>query len=140
MIAFCLDNWQATDFLKKIITNIYNSFIFAEIFTNFQNHSVFFCEFVIHYLIYISWFDNDHLIANYFDSLHSNNNFSSHFLCSDCHEKEIIYHRKRHRNFVQLYFLVFINRNEMHFSFRNARKDNVTNVVFSKISKNDKVH
>ena len=26
VIVFCFDNWQATDFLKEIITNIYNSF------------------------------------------------------------------------------------------------------------------
>ena len=140
VIAFCLDSWQATDFLKEIIMNIYNSFVLAEMFTNFQDRFMFFYKFVIYYSICILWFDSDHSIAKYFNSLHSNNNLSKYSLCSDCHEREIIYHRKRHRNLVQFYILVFINWSEMHFLSRNAKKDNATNVVFSKVSKNVKVN
>ena len=88
MIVFCLDKWQATDFLKEIITNIYNSFILAEILISFRNYFEVFCRFVIHHSIYISWFDSDHSTAKDLDSFHSNNNFSKHFLCSDCHEKK----------------------------------------------------
>ena len=78
VIVFCLDNWQATDFLKEIITNIYNSFILAKILTSFRDHFIFFCRFVIHHSICISWFDNDHSIAKHFNLLHSNNNFLKH--------------------------------------------------------------
>ena len=117
VITFYLDSWQATDLLKEIITNIYNSFILTEIFMSFRNHFIFFYRFMIHHSICILWLDNDHSIIKYLDSFHSNSNLSKHFLCSDCHEKKIIYHRKRHRNLVQFYILVFINRNEMHFSF-----------------------
>ena len=140
MIVFCLNNWQATDFLKEIITNIYNSFVLAEILTSFRDHFVFFCRFVIHHSICISWLDNDHLTAKHLDSFHSNNNFSKHSLCSDCHERRITYHRRRYRNLVQFHILAFISRNEMHFSFRNTKEDNATNAVFSKISKNVKVN
>ena len=140
MIIFCFDNWQATDLLKKIITNIYDSFVLAEIFTSFRNYFMFFCKFVIHHSICISWLDNDHLTAKHFDLFHSNSNFSKHSLCSDYHEKRITYHRKRHYNLVQSYILVFINRNEMHFSSRNARENNAMNVVFNKISKNVKIN
>ena len=140
MIAFCLDNWQATDLLKKIIMNIYNSFVLTEIFTSFRNHFVSFCRFIIHHSICISWFDSDHSTAKYFNSFHSNNNFSKYSLNSDCHKKKIIYYRRRHRNLVEFYILVFINRNEMHFFSRNARENNATNVVFNKINKNVKVN
>ena len=140
IIVFCFDNWQATNLLKKIITNIYNSFVFTEILTSFRNHFVFFYKFVIHHSICILWFNSGHLITKHFNSFHSNNNFSKHFLYSDCHEKKITYHRKRHRNLVQSYILVFISRNKMHFFFRNARKDNATNAVFSKINKNVKIN
>ena len=71
VIVFCSDNWQATDLLKRIITNIYNSFVLAEILTNFRNHFVFFCKFVIHHSICILWFNSDHSIAKHFNSLHS---------------------------------------------------------------------
>ena len=140
MIVFCLDSWQATDLLKKIITNIYNSFVLAEILMSFRDHFVFFCKFMIHHSICNSWFNSGHSTAKHLNSFHSNSNLSKHFLCSDCHEREITYHRRRHRNLVQFYILVFINRNEMYFSFRNAEEDNATNVVFSKISKNVKVN
>ena len=140
MIVFCFDSWQATDFLKEVITNIYNSFVLAEIFTNFWNYFVFVCKSVIHHSIYISWLDSDHSIAKYLDSLHSNNNLSKHSLCSDCHKKEIIYHRRRHCNLVQSYIFVFISRSEMHFFFQNVKENNTTNAVFSKISKNVKVN
>ena len=115
-IVFCFDNWQTTSFLKKVITNIYNSFIFVEIFTNFRDHFMFFCKFVIYYSICISWFDSDHSTTKYLHSFYSNNNFSKHSLYSDYHKK-IIYYRRRYRNLMQSYILVFINRNEMHFSF-----------------------
>ena len=140
LIIFYSDNWQATDFLKKIITNIYNSFVLAEVLTSFQNHFMFFCRFMIHHLICISWFNNDHLTAKHLDSFYSNNNFSKYFLCSDCHEKRITHHWKRYRNLVQFYILAFINRNEMHFSSRNAKENNSTNVVFNKINKNVKIN
>ena len=140
MLIFCFDNWQAIDLLKKIITNIYNSFVFVEIFTSFQNHFVFFWKVVIHHSICISWLDNDHLTAEYLDSFYSNNNFSKHFLCSDCHEKKIIYHRRRHRNFVQSFILAFISWNEIYFFSRNAKENNATNAVFNKISKNVKIN
>ena len=140
MIVFCLDNWQATNLLKKIITNIYNSFVLAEILTSFRNHFMFFCRFVIHHSICISWLNSDHSTAKHFNSFHSNNNISKHSLCSDCHERKIIYHWKRHRNLVQSYILVFINRNKMYFSFRNVKEDNATNVVFNKINKNVKIN
>ena len=71
MITFCLDNWQATNLLKRIIMNIYNFFVLAEIFTSFRNHFVFFCKFVIHYSICISWLDNDHSTAKRHDLFHS---------------------------------------------------------------------
>ena len=122
VITFYLDSWQATDLLKEIITNIYNSFILAEILTSFRDHFMFFCRFTIHHSICISWLNSDHSTAKHLDLFHSNNNFSKHSLYSDCHEKEIIYHRKRHRNLVQSYILVFISRNEMHFFFRNVKK------------------
>ena len=80
VIAFCFDNWQATNLLKKIITNIYNSFVFIEIFTSFWNHFVFFCRFIIHHSIYILWLDNDHSTAKHLDSFHPNSNFSKHSL------------------------------------------------------------
>ena len=140
MIVFCFDSWQATDFLKKIITNIYNFFVFAEILTSFRDHFMFFCKFMIHHSICISWLDSNYSTAKHLDSLHSNNNFSKHFLCFDCHERGIIYHWKRHRNLVQFYILAIISRNEMHFSSRNVREDSATNVVFSKISKNIKIN
>ena len=140
MIVFYLDSWQATDLLKKVITNIYNSFILAKILMSFWDHFVFFCKSMIYHLIYILWFNNDHLIAKHFDSFHSNNNLSKHSLCFDYYEKEIIYHRRRHRNLVQFYILVFISRNEIHFSSRNARKNNATNAVFNKINKNVKIN
>ena len=140
MIVFCFDNWQAIDLLKEIITNIYNSFVLAEILTSFRNHFVFFYKIVIHHSICISWFNNDHSTAKYFDSFHSNNNLLKYSLCSDCHERRITYHRKSHHNLVSFYILVFINRSEMHFSSRNARQDNATNVVFNKINKNIKIN
>ena len=140
MIFFCFDSWQATDFLKRIIMNIYNSFVLAEILVNFRDHSVFFYKFIIHRSICILWLDNNHLTTKYFDSFHSNSNFSKHSLYSDCYERGIIYHRRRYRNLVQFCILVFISRNEMHFFSRNARKNNATNVVFNKISKNVKIN
>ena len=88
MIVFCLDSWQATYFLKVIITNIYNSFVLAEIFTSFQNYFVFFCKFMIYHSICISWIDSNHSTAKYFNSFHWNSNFSKHFLCLDCHKKK----------------------------------------------------
>ena len=139
MIVFYLDNWQATDLLKEIITNIYNSFVFVKIFINFRNHFVFFCRFVIHHSIYILWLDNDLLSAKYFNSFHSNSNLSKHSLCPDCHERKIIYHRRRHRNFMQSYIVVFISWSEIYFFSWNAKEDNATNVVFNKINKNIKV-
>ena len=107
---------------------------------SFQNHFVFFCKFVIHHSICILWLDSDHSTTKHLDSFHLNSNFSKYSLCSDCYKEEIIFHRKRYRNLVQFYILVFISRSEMHFFFRNAKKDNTTNVVFSKISKNIKVN
>ena len=71
VIVFCFDSWQATDLLKKVITNIYNSFVLAEILTSFRDHFVFFCRFVIHPLICISWLDSDHSTAKHFDLFHS---------------------------------------------------------------------
>ena len=71
VIVFCFDNWQATDLLKKIITNIYNSFVLAEILTSFRNHFVFFCRFVIHHSICTSWLDSDHSTAKHLNSFHS---------------------------------------------------------------------
>ena len=100
VIVFCFNNWRATDFLKKIITNIYNFFVLAEIFTSFQNHFISFCRFVIHHSICILWLDSDHSIAEHFDSFHLNNNSLKYFLCFDCHEREITYHWRRHRNLV----------------------------------------
>ena len=135
MIVFCFDNWGATDFLKRIITNIYNSFVLAKFFINFWNHFVFFCRFVIYHSICILWLDSDHLTAKHLDSFHSNNNFSKHALCSDFYERKITYHRKRHCNLVQFYILAFISRSEMHF-----QEENAMNVVFNKISKNVKVN
>ena len=140
MIVFCLDNWQATSFLKKIITNIYSSFVLADILTSFRNHFVFFCKFVIHHSIDISWLDSGHSTAKHLDSLHLNSNFSKHSLCLDCHERKIIYHRRRHRNLVQSYILVFIRWSKMYFFSRNAKEDNATNAVFSKVNKNVKVN
>ena len=140
MIIFYFDSWHATDFLTRIITNIYSSFVFAEILTSFQNHFIFFCKFVIHYSIYISWFNSDHSIAKWFNSLRSNNNFSRHSLYIDCHENEIIYHWKRHRNLLQFYILVFITWSEIHFFFRNARENNTTNTIFNKVNKNVKIN
>ena len=140
MIIFCFDNWQATDLLKEVIMNIYNSFILIEIFTSFRSHFISFCRFMIHHSICISWLDSGHSTAKHFNLFHSNNNFSKHLSCSDCNKKGITYHRKRHRNLVQSYILVFISRNEIYFSSRNAKKDNATNAVFSKISKNVKVN
>ena len=49
---------------------------------------MFFCRFLIHYLICISWFNSDHSTAKHFNSFHSNSNLSKHFLCSDCREKK----------------------------------------------------
>ena len=95
---------------------------------------------MIHHSICISWLNSDHSTAKHFDSFHLNSNLSKYFLYSDCHEKEIIYHRKRHRNLVQSYILVFISRSEIYFSSRNVRKDNATNAVFSKINKNVKIN
>ena len=140
MIVFCFDSWQVTDLLKKVITNIYNSFIFAEIFMSFRDHFMSFCKCVIHHSICTLWLDSDHSTAKPLDSFHSNNNFPKHSLYFDCHEREITYHWRRHRNLVQFYILVFISRSEIHFSSRNAREDNATNVVFSKINKNVKVN
>ena len=140
MIISCLDNWQATNFLKEIITNIYNSFVFVEIFISFWNHFVFFCKFMIHHSIYISWLDSGHSTAKHFNSLHLNSNLSKYFLYFDCYERRITYYRKRHRNLVQSYILVFISWNEMYFSFQNAKEDNATNAVFNKISKNVKIN
>ena len=122
MIVFCFDNWQTTDLLKEVITNIYNCFVFVDIFMNFRDHFVFFCRFVIYHSICISWFDSDHSTAKHLDSFYSNSNFSKHFLCSDYHEKEITYHRRRHCNLVQFYILVFISRNEMYFFFEMRKK------------------
>ena len=104
VIVFCFHNWWAIDLLKEIIMNIYNFFVFIEIFTNFRDHFVFFCKFVIYHSICILWFDNNHSTAKYLNSFHSNNNFSKYFLCTDCHKKEIIYHRRRYRNFLQFIF------------------------------------
>ena len=140
MIIFCFDSWQATDLLKEIITNIYNSFVLAEILTSFRNHFIFFYKFVIHHSICISWLDNDYSTVKYFDSFHSNNNFLKYSLYSDCHKRGITYYRKRHRNLVLFYILAFISRNKMHCSFRNAKENNATDVVFSKINKNVKIN
>ena len=92
MIIFCFYNWQVTNFLKEIITNIYNSFVLTEILINFRDHFVFFYKFVIHHSICISWLNSDHSTAKHLDSFHSNNNLSKHSLCFDCHEREITYH------------------------------------------------
>ena len=70
VIVFCLDNWQAISFLKEVITNIYNSFVLAEIFISFRDHFVFFCRFVIHHSICILWLDSGHSNAEHFNSLH----------------------------------------------------------------------
>ena len=140
MITFCLDNWQATNLLKKIITNICNSFVLAEILMSFRDHFVLFCKFIIHHSICILWFDSDYSTAKHLDLLHSNSNFSKYSLGSDCHKKEITYYWKRHCNLVQFYILVFISRNKMHYFFWNAKEDNATNVVFNKINKNVKVN
>ena len=140
MIVFCFNSWQAIDLLKKIITNIYNSFILAEIFTSFRNHVVIFCKFVIYHSICISWFNNDYLTVKHFTSFHSNSNLSRHFLYFDCYEKKITYHRRRHRNLVRFYILVFVNWNKIYFLSRNAKENNTTNVVFNKISKNVKIN
>ena len=122
MIAFYFDNWQVTNFLKEIVTNIYNSFVLAEIFISFRNHFVFSCRFMIYHSICISWLNSDHSIAKHLDSFYSNNNFSKHFLCPDCHERRITYYRKRYRNLVQSYILAFISRSEMHFFFETRKK------------------
>ena len=140
MIVFCFDNWQTTDFLKTVITNLYSSFVLAEILTSFRNHFVSFCRFIIHHSICISWFNSDHSIAKHLNSFYSDSNFSKHSLCFDCYEKEITYHQRRHHNLVQSYILVFISRNEMYFFFRNVKEDNATNFVFNKVSKNVKIN
>ena len=140
MIAFYFDSWQATDFLKEIITNIYSSFVLVEILMSFRDYFVFFCKFMIYHSICISWLDSDHSTAEHFNSFHSNSNFSKSSLCSDYHERKIIYHQKRHCNLVQSYILVFISWKKIYFSFRNIRKHNATNAVFSKISKNIKIN
>ena len=140
MIVFYFDSWQTTDLLKKVITNIYSSFVFAEIFTSFRDYFMFFWKFVIYYSICISWFDSDHSTAKHFNSFHSNSNLSKRFLYFHCHEKKITYHWRRYRNLVQLYILVFISRSEMHFFSRNAKKDIATNAVFNKINKNVKIN
>ena len=140
MIVFCLNSWQVINLLNEIITNIYNSFVLAKILTSFRNHFMSFCKFMIHHLICISWLDNHHSITKHLDLLYSNSNLLKHFLYSNCHERKITYHRKRHRNLVQSYILFFINRNEMHFFSWNARKNNATNAVFNKISKNVKIN
>ena len=139
MIVFCFDSWQAKDFLKKIITNIYNSFIFTKFLMSYRDHFVSFCRFIIYHSICILWLDSDNLIAKYLDSFHSNRNFPKPSLYTDCYENEIIYHRKRHRNLLQSHILAFISRSEMLF-FRNAKKNNATNIVFNKISKNIKIN
>ena len=87
VIVFYLDNWQAKNFLNEIITNIYNSFVLAEIFINFRNYFIFLYKFVIHQSICILWLDSDYLTTKYFNSFHSNNNVSKHSLCSDCHDR-----------------------------------------------------
>ena len=138
VIVFCFDNWQVTDFLKEIITNIYNSFVLVEIFMNFRNHFVFFCRFVIYHSICISWLNSDYSTAKHLNLFHSNNNFSKHSLYFDCHERKITYHRRRHRNLMQFYILIFISRSEMHFLSR--KEDNATNAIFSKASKNVEVN
>ena len=140
MIVFCFDSWQAIDLLKKIIMNIYNSFVLAEILTSFRDHFVFFYKFVIHHSICISWLDNNHSTAKHLDLFYLNNNLSKHSLCSDCHEKKITYHRKRHCNLVQSYILAFISRNEMYFLSQNMRENNAINVVFNKVNKNVKIN
>ena len=126
--------------MNEIITNIYNSFVLIEIFISFRNYFVFFCKFMIHHSICILKLDSDHSTAQYFDSFHSNSNFSKHSLYIDYHENEIIYHRRRHRKLLQFYIFIFINRNEIHFLFRHAKEDNVTNIVFNKINKNVQVN
>ena len=87
MIIFCFDNWQATDFLKEIITDIYSSFVLVEILMSFWNDFVFFCKFMIYHSICILWLDSDHSTAKYFNSFHSNKNFSRHSLCFDGYER-----------------------------------------------------
>ena len=91
VIIFYFDNWQTTDFLKEVIMNISNSFIFAKILTSFRDHFVFFCRFMIHHSICISWLNSDHSTAEYLDSFYSNSNFLRHSLCSDCHESNLIF-------------------------------------------------
>ena len=140
MIVFYFDNWQAIDFVKEIIMNIYNFFVLTEIFTNFRNDFVFFCKFVIHHSIYISRLNSDHSTAKHLNSFHSNSNLLKHSLYSDCYEREIMYYRKRHCNLVQFYILVFISRSEKYFFSRNVKEDNATNVVFNKINKNVKIN
>ena len=71
VIIFYFDSWQAISLLKEIITNIYTSFVLAKILTSFRDHSVFFCKFVIHHSICVSWLDSGHSTAEYLDSLHS---------------------------------------------------------------------
>ena len=71
VIVFCFDSWQATSLLKKVITNIYNSFVLTEILTSFRNHFMFFCRFVIHYSICILWLNSDHSTAKHSNSFHS---------------------------------------------------------------------
>ena len=105
MIVSCIDNWQATDFLKKIITNIYSSFVLAEVLTSFRDHFAFFCTSTIHHWICISWLDSVCLTAEYLDSFHSSSNFLKHSFCTDCHETEIIYHRRRHHNLLSSHIL-----------------------------------
>ena len=122
VIIFCLDNWQATNLLKKVITNIYISFVFVEILTSFRNHFVSFYKFMIHHSICISWLNSDHSTAKHLDLFYSNSNISKYSLYSDCHEKEITYHRKCHCNLEQSYILVFISRNEMYFFFETWEK------------------
>ena len=126
--------------LKEIITNIYSSFVFAEIFINFRNHFEFFCRSVIHYSINISWLNSDHSTAKYFNSFHSNRNFSKYFLCIDCYKKRITYHRRCDCKLLQSHIFAFISRNKMYFSFRNAKENNATNVAFNEINKNIKVN
>ena len=65
--------------------------------------------------------DSDHSIAKYSNSFNSNKNFSGHFICTDCHENEITCHWRRHRNLLQSYILILINRSETHF-FKTWKK------------------
>ena len=69
----------------------------------------------------------------------SNSNFSKHSLCTNCHEDEITYHRRRHYSLLPSHILALISRNETHLSFRNVRRGNATDVVFSN-NKNIKIN